>query len=1010
MDINGTRFHLLTGADDWEPLLMQTPEVALWWDTEAGGVALLPEILRYGVNPAEQPLSRERRRGADCDRFGNFFWLDEHATRIRILPAGTTEAGDWWRLADWESGCTAAETGDFQPLAVREPSPPRLRGLAVTREHYLVVGTLDPGGLLIFDLHGGGPPEWLRWPADRPFAPEDLAAAADGGIWVLSRVGSGVDLWALDRLFRATGPTPTVMQEPADFTPHGSAPAPASSVAGFPTGLPLLTGAPDPLQEAISVVGLPDGSALILGMDGAGESVLVRIRDWHESNRVVLSGGILDRVLEDPAIAAHDFAFVPTGAAEAPDEVRGELAVVLGDGNQALLFGLEAFHEQLELTLRPRYLPLRRFSGKALVGGADGAYYDLEERWYRVTEQPRRRAAAAAVLAGLVFDGRDPGCVWHRLLLDASIPSHTALRVESRAADDRELLAGLPWAAEPVPVRRSGGSEIDGFAPYGEAAPDCAGTWELLLQEARGRFLELRLSWTGDGRATPRLRALRAYYPRYSYLEHHLPAVYREETHSAGFLDRYLANAEGILSHLEDRIARAEARFDSRTADGEFLPWLAGWLGVVFDDHWGASRRRLLLDHAELLYRWRGTLDGMLAMVRLAVDPCPDAAIFAPLRGLPDSTPRFAGRDVRIVERFRLRNQPGVLVGDPTTAGLAQQLLTGGDLGDAQQLSRRFRVFLQRRYGEADLLARINTAWGSTYGALDEIQFPAEPPPPGARRSDWMAFLQRELALTGSWQPAQGVFALHVRFQEYLRSRYAEFGDQAVARFNAHWDSSVNAFEAVRFPPLRPNAEAAATDWELFIRDRLGFTYAPVAAADTERYRDFLRRRYRRIERLNERYGVTSGAGWSGFDAVTLPAELPVGGAALQDWIAFVSLLLPIRRNAHRFSVLVPTEPGELPESRAQRMARVDRVVQREKPAHTDHEVKLFWALFQVGSARLGQDTQIGDSARFVAIVLGGTYLGQGLLGHSQPWNAMQRRVLGRDRLPRSLQGDLGHE
>jgi len=72
--------------------------------------------------------------------------------------------------------------------------------------------------------------------------------------------------------------------------------------------------------------------------------------------------------------------------------------------------------------------------------------------------------------------------------------------------------------------------------------------------------------------------------------------------------------------------------------------------------------------------------------------------------------------------------------------------------------------------------------------------------------------------------------------------------------------------------------------------------------------------------------------------------------------------------------------------------------------------VKLFWALFQAGTARLGEDTVLGESARYVAIVLGATYLGQGLLGHGQPWNVSGRRVLGRDRLTRSSQGDLENE
>ena len=42
-------------------------------------------------------------------------------------------------------------------------------------------------------------------------------------------------------------------------------------------------------------------------------------------------------------------------------------------------------------------------------------------------------------------------------------------------------------------------------------------------------------------------------------------------------------------------------------------------------------------------------------------------------------------------------------------------------------------------------------------------------------------------------------------------------------------------------------------------------------------------------------------------------------------------------------------------------------IVDIEKPAHTDFEVKPYWALFQVGTARLWFDTVIGEGSRYTA-------------------------------------------
>src|SRR5262249_23318339 len=159
------------------------------------------------------------------------------------------------------------------------------------------------------------------------------------------------------------------------------------------------------------------------------------------------------------------------------------------------------------------------------------------------------------------FDGRDPQCVWHRLLLDACLPPETKIEVWSRAADDPKDLRSADWFAEPPLYRRSNGSELPFVAP--PAAPD-RGTFELLFQSAKGRYLQLQVRLTGSGSATPRLRALRLYYPRFSYLTRYLPAVYQEDSASASFLDRFLGNLEGTNTAIEDRIAAVQMLFDVR--------------------------------------------------------------------------------------------------------------------------------------------------------------------------------------------------------------------------------------------------------------------------------------------------------------------------------------------------------------------------------------------------------------------------------------------------------------
>lgn len=106
---------------------------------------------------------------------------------------------------------------------------------------------------MIFDLHAGGPPSQLLFPASVPFEPFDLAAAPDDGFGVGRR--HRVD-WGFDRSFQpVTQLSQLTTLEPdelADFRPVGGG-AVVRPGRSFPLGFPL--DAADP----IAIEGLPDG-------------------------------------------------------------------------------------------------------------------------------------------------------------------------------------------------------------------------------------------------------------------------------------------------------------------------------------------------------------------------------------------------------------------------------------------------------------------------------------------------------------------------------------------------------------------------------------------------------------------------------------------------------------------------------------------------------------------------------------------------------------------------------
>ncbi|NJM40058.1 MAG: hypothetical protein HC853_04450, partial [Anaerolineae bacterium] len=296
-------------------------------------------------------------------------------------------------------------------------------------------------------------------------------------------------------------------------------------------------------------------------------------------------------------------------------------------------------------------------AGGGFVGVGCRVYYDSAETWLALQYLGEPRYARRGVLTtpddfstGLPaqpFDGGVDGCVWHRLVLDAEIPAGSSVSARARAADAPDALEDMPWIDQPLPYLRGDGAELPYYqlpafsaldpalqrddAPLSEEClPGPAhrqwlqeqrtGSWELLFQDVRGRFVQLELTLEGTGRNTPKVYALRAWYPRFSYLQRYLPAIYREDSFQASFLDRWLSNFEGFYTHLEDQINVFPSMIDPRTAPAEMLEWLASWMGLLLDPQWSETRRRFFIRHAMDLYRLRGTPLGLALILRLYVD------------------------------------------------------------------------------------------------------------------------------------------------------------------------------------------------------------------------------------------------------------------------------------------------------------------------------------------------------------------------------------------------------
>jgi phage tail-like protein len=213
----------------------------------------------------------------------------------------------------------------------------------------------------------------------------------------------------------------------------------------------------------------------------------------------------------------------------------------------------------------------------------------------------------------------------------------------------------------------------------------------------------------GNGSETPLLNQLRVDYGADTYAKF-LPPVYRQQSTSADFLNRFLGMDQSILSEIETKIEDLPLLFDPKAAPAgdppSWLGWLSGWLTFILDEHWADGEARANLAGAFSLYQKRGTIEGLRAYLKmyagvnaLIEEPARSVSLWA----LGDSNPLG----------FTTMLAPGPLQGAVlnTTATVDQSHITTGDPFGAElyeDVAHRFCVSIYcAELTSTDALARV---------------------------------------------------------------------------------------------------------------------------------------------------------------------------------------------------------------------------------------------------------------------------------------------------------------
>ena len=236
------------------------------------------------------------------------------------------------------------------------------------------------------------------------------------------------------------------------------------------------------------------------------------------------------------------------------------------------------------------------------------------------------------------LDSGIPRCEWHRIRVDADIPTGAALSIAVATREDQGTPHSSDWMSPGL------------------------GALDFLIVQPAGRYLFLRLDMTGNGAATPRVRRIRIDFPRVTSLDH-LPAVYRSNPKAEDFTKQFLALFDASIADIDEIITRYPALLDPAGVPHQLLPWLGGFFDIGFDPSWDAAKRRSILQAAPSLYRQRGTLAGLELAIKTVFGVTPSIEEFSAIgpwgalapnsRGKKDqcnapSAPLAVGRPARL--------------------------------------------------------------------------------------------------------------------------------------------------------------------------------------------------------------------------------------------------------------------------------------------------------------------------------------------------------------------------
>lgn len=207
-------------------------------------------------------------------------------------------------------------------------------------------------------------------------------------------------------------------------------------------------------------------------------------------------------------------------------------------------------------------------------------------------------------------DSTEHGFLWRSLEISADYGENTVTRVSAYAADSTIVSAGGRTF------------ELDSFlrddtVPAGERLNLLDGLFTPLftnctdgLADLRGRYIWVRIDIVILDEHPVSIDKIKLLLKSESMMDH-LPEAYSAEDGENGFMTRFMSIFDSIFFDMDQRIAKARSSLDYRTARGEMLRYLAGWVTDETSAYLSDEQLREKIRHAVSEYRMTGTRRGL---------------------------------------------------------------------------------------------------------------------------------------------------------------------------------------------------------------------------------------------------------------------------------------------------------------------------------------------------------------------------------------------------------------